>query len=190
VKPLSISMNDLFDAPSEAQCYTGRLERKLMDCDTTVVAYRENVVPVVDMVFTTMLGLKVELYPMPWVRPPDMVTSTVYFAGAWQGAVLLECTRAQARTFAQLLMSIGPPATIDEDVRDTLGELANMLAGNLKSVLPSGVVLSMPSVIEGSDYSLQICGKRSIERVLFWSIEDIFGVTLVDMSDTPGRERS
>jgi len=43
----------------------------------------------------------------------------------------------------------------DEDVRDALGELANMLAGNLKSVLPSGVVLSMPSVIEGSDYSLR-----------------------------------
>jgi len=34
-----------------------------MDCDTTVIAYRENVVPVVDMVFTTMLGLKVEMLP-------------------------------------------------------------------------------------------------------------------------------
>jgi len=60
-------------------------------------------------------------------------------------------------------------------VRDALGELANMLAGNLKSVLPSGVVLSMPSVIEGSDYSLRICGKRLIERCrsgaprIFWS---------------------
>jgi chemotaxis protein CheX len=161
-----------------------------MGCDTAVLAYRANIVPVVDMVFSTMLGLKAELYPMPWSRPPDMVTATVYFAGAWQGAVLLECTRGQARTFARLLMSIQPSIMTDEDVRDTLGELANMLAGNLKSVLPSGVVLSMPSVIEGSDYSLQICGKRSIERVLFWSIEDIFGVTLVDMSDTPGRERS
>jgi chemotaxis protein CheX len=79
---------------------------------------------------------------------------------------------------------------IDEDVRDSLGELANMLAGNLKSVLPSGVVLSMPSVIEGSDYSLQICGKRSIERVPFWSTEDIFGVTLVEIFDTSDRERS
>lgn len=161
-----------------------------MGCDAAVVAYRENVVPVVDMVFSTMLGLKVEPYPMPWVRPTDMVTAAVYFAGAWRGAVLLECTRRQARTFAQLLMSIGPSAMIDEDVRDALGELANMLAGNLKSVLPSGVVLSMPSVIEGSDYSLQICGKRSIERVPFWSIEDIFGVTLVEIFDTSDRERS
>ena len=161
-----------------------------MDCDTTVIAYRENVVPVVDMVFSTMLGLKVEPYPMPWARPTDMVTAAVYFAGVWQGAVLLECTRHQARTFAQLLMSIGPSTLTGDDVRDALGELANMLAGNLKSVLPAGVALSMPSVIEGSDYSLQICGKRSIERVPFWSTEDIFGVTLVDMFDTPGRGRS
>jgi CheY-specific phosphatase CheX len=161
-----------------------------MGCDTAVVAYRANVVPIVDMVFTTMLGLKVELYPMPWARPSDMVTAAVYFAGAWRGAVLLECTRRQARKFARLLMSIGPSAMIDEDVRDSLGELANMLAGNLKSVLPSGVVLSMPSVIEGSDYSLQICGKRSIERVPFWSTEDIFGVTLVEIFDTSDRERS
>jgi CheY-specific phosphatase CheX len=154
-----------------------------MPCDA-VVAYRANAVQVVDMVFRTMLGLKVEPYPMHWVRPPDMVTAAVYFAGSWRGAVLLECTHAQARHFAQLLMSIGPPETVDEDVRDALGELANMLAGNLKSVLPGGVVLSMPSVIEGSDYSLQICGNRSVERVPFWSSEGIFGVTLIELLPT------
>jgi CheY-specific phosphatase CheX len=161
-----------------------------MPCDAAVVAYRANVVQVVDMVFRTMLGLKAEPYPMPWVRPPDMVTAAVYFAGAWRGAVLLECTRCQALTFAQLLMSIGPPATVDEDVHDALGELANMLAGNLKSVLPGGVVLSMPSVIEGSDYSIRICGNRSIERVPFWTVEDVFGVTLVEILEPSDRERS
>jgi CheY-specific phosphatase CheX len=160
-----------------------------MPCDTAVVAYRANVVQVVEMVFSTMLGLKAEPYPMPWVRPPDMVTAAVYFAGAWRDAVLLECTRCQARTFAQFLMSISPPATVDDDVRDALGELANMLAGNLKSVLPGGVALSMPSVIEGSDYSLQICGNRSIERVPFWSAEDIFGVTLVEILGVTDREK-
>jgi chemotaxis protein CheX len=161
-----------------------------MSCDAAVAAYRANVVQVVDTVFKTMLGLKTEPYPMNWVRPPDMVTAAVYFAGSWRGAVLLECTRCQALTFAQLLMSIGPPATVDDDVRDALGELANMLAGNLKSVLPPGVVLSMPSVIEGSDYTLQICGNRSIERVPFWSMEDIFGVTLVEILETTNRAGS
>jgi CheY-specific phosphatase CheX len=161
-----------------------------MPSDPAIDAYRANVVQVVDTVFKTMLGLKVEPYPMDWVRPPDMVTAAVYFAGSWQGAVLLECTRSQACTFAQLLMSIGPPTTVDDDVRDTLGELANMLAGNLKSVLPGGVVISMPSVIEGSDYSIQICGNRSIERVPFWSMDDVFGVTLVEILEATGREKT
>lgn len=159
-----------------------------MQCNTAVTAYRENAVQVVDMVFRTMLGLKAEPYPMPWVRPADMVTAAVYFAGTWHGAVLLECTPLQARTFTYLLMSIEPPATVDDDVRDALGELANMLAGNLKSVLPPGGMLSMPSVIEGSDYSLRICGKGSIERIPFWSVDDIFGVTLVALPDVPGNE--
>jgi CheY-specific phosphatase CheX len=151
--------------------------------DTAVVAYRENVVQVVDTVFRTMLGISAEPSPIPWICRQDMVTAAVYFAGTWRGAVLLECTRAQASTFAQLFLSIAPPARLDEDVRDALGELANMLAGNLKSVLTKGVMLSMPSVIEGSDYALKICGNRWVERVPFWSMGDVFGVTLVRMAD-------
>ena len=160
-----------------------------MPFDAAVAAYRANVEQVVDMVFSTMLCLKVEPYPRPWLRPPDMVTAAVYFAGAWRGAVLLECTRFQACTFAQSLMSIPLPETLNEDVRDALGEVANMLAGNLKSVLPPGVELSMPSVIEGSDYSLQICGKGAIARVPFWSVENVFGVTLVELAGVLGNAR-
>lgn len=156
----------------------------------TAIAYRENVQQVVDMVFTTMLGLKVEPHPSAWIRPADMVTAAVYFAGVWHGAILLECTCRQARTFAQLLMSIEMPKAVNDDVRDTLGELANMLAGNLKSVLPRGVVLSMPSLIEGSDYSLQICGKRTIDRMQFSCAEGVIGVTLVEILDQGSRMRS
>ena len=157
-----------------------------MDSDATIVAYRENVVQVVGMVFQTMLGLEIGPYAGPRSGHPNMVTAAVYFAGEWYGAILLECTRKQACDFARLLMSIEPPETVNDDVRDALGELANMLAGNLKSVLPPGVVLSMPSVIEGSDYSLQICGRRAIERVPFTSAQGIFGVTLVETSGKAG----
>jgi hypothetical protein len=48
----------------------------------------------------------------------------------------------------------------------------------------------MPSVIEGSDYSLQMCGNRLIERMPFWSMEDVFGVTLVEILEPAGREKS
>jgi len=154
-----------------------------MQADATLVAYRENVVPVANLVFETMLRLEIKPYLMPWTRPQDMISAAVYFAGAWYGAILLECSPLQARRFAQYLMSLDEPEAVNDDVRDALGELANMLAGNLKSVLPHGVVLSMPSVVEGSDYVLQMCGKRTVERIPFWSRDGIFAVTLVETFD-------
>ena len=70
---------------------------------------------------------------------------------------------------------------LDGDVRDVMGELANMVAGNLKSLLPRGVDLSMPSVIEGSDYSLHICGVGAVERMSFSSAPGDFRITLLEM---------
>jgi len=66
-------------------------------------------------------------------------------------------------------------------VRDTMGELANMLAGNLKSVLPHGIGLSMPSVVEGTDYSLRICGGNLIDRMAFSGEMGVIWVTLIEV---------
>jgi len=49
-------------------------------------------------------------------------------------------------------MPMASPVSI-ADVHDGLGEIANMIAGNLKPLLPPGVTLSMPSVIAGADHS-------------------------------------
>jgi chemotaxis protein CheX len=78
-------------------------------------------------------------------------------------------------------MGIGLPAAIDDDVRDVMGELANMVAGNLKSLLPKGVDLSMPSVVVGSDYSLHVCGVNAMERMTFSSGAGDFRVTLIEI---------
>jgi hypothetical protein len=87
-------------------------------------------------------------------------------------------------------MPVEPGATIPEDdVRDSLGEIASMLAGSLKSVLPPGVGLSMPSVVEGADYSLRICGGNLAERAAFLSDAGLFWVTMIELVETArGRE--
>jgi len=49
--------------------------------------------------------------------------------------------------------------TIDETVRDAVGELNNMIAGGLKRKLCASEDLfriSLPSVIEGSEYSMHV----------------------------------
>ena len=48
----------------------------------------------------------------------------------------------------------------DDEMMDTLGELTNMAAGNINTLLPSGCTISLPSVAEGIDYKLTIPGGK------------------------------
>ena len=113
---------------------------------------------IVDDVFGAMLNMKVEPATAAWSADLDLVTAIVHFTGTWKGAILLECTPEQAFHMTSRFMPVPRPTFMNADVRDALGELANMLAGNLKSVLTPGESLSMPSVVAGTDYTLSICG--------------------------------
>jgi chemotaxis protein CheX len=148
---------------------------------TPVEAYRPEETQIIGDVFRTMLNLTVERATGGWHNKAQPVTGAVYYAGSWNGALLVECTQEQSFQFTHRLMSIAPPTTVNDDVRDALGELANMVAGNLKAVLPPGVAISMPSVVEGTDYSLRICGGNDVSRMTFASELGKFRITLVEM---------
>lgn len=128
-----------------------------------------------------MLGIEVLPGEQPWLPRSGDITAAIFFAGSWMGAALVECTEHQARIWTGRLLSIPEPSDISDDVRDAMGEIVNMIGGNLKSVLPGGVGLSMPSVVEGKQYSLQVCGSNMIARQCFASSDGLFGITLVEM---------
>jgi chemotaxis protein CheX len=146
-----------------------------------VDAYESEMSQIVGDVFQTMLRIDVAPAPQPWTARAGDITAAIFFAGTWMGAAVMECTEQQARKWTGLLLSIPEPPIINDDVRDAMGELVNMIGGNLKSVLPPGVGLSMPSVVEGKQYSLQICGSNLIDRQCFQSDEGSFGITLVEV---------
>lgn len=134
---------------------------------------------IVQSVFETMLGLAAEPCAAGWSPSADRLTAVVQLAGEWNGAVLLECSRGQACRFAARFLSNEPPGSVDDLVRDVLGELANMIGGNLKCALMRGVRLSMPSVVDGNDYSLHVCGAHLHERLAFRCAEGLFWVMLL-----------
>jgi chemotaxis protein CheX len=68
---------------------------------------------------------------------------------------------------------------VDDDVRDVPGELANMIGGNMKSILGQGIQLSMPSVVDGGDYSVRVCGVAVRRQLAFESTEGFFWVTVL-----------
>jgi chemotaxis protein CheX len=134
---------------------------------------------IVESVFATMLGLEAAGCGTPWFPGADRLTSAVHLAGDWNGAVLLECDRRQACRFAGRFLSTDPSDTVDDVVRDVLGELANMIGGNLKCVLSQGIRLSMPSVMDGSDYSLRVCGVEVQQRLAFQCDDGLFWITVL-----------
>lgn len=134
---------------------------------------------IVQSVFETMMSLDASPCDAPWSRAGDRMTSLVYLTGDWNGAVMLECTPQQACQFAGRILCMDPPETADDDVRDVLGELANMVGGNMKSGMSTGVRLSMPSVMNGRDYDVRVCGSEVQERLAFQCEDGNFWVTVL-----------
>jgi chemotaxis protein CheX len=145
----------------------------------------EMVAQTVEAVFLAMMNLEVTPGETPWAPSNAQLTSAVHLSGVWNGALLLECDRDQACQFAGRFLSMDPPEVVTDDVRDVLGELANMIGGNIKSAVAAGLSLSMPSVTDGSDYGLRVCGSEIQDRLAFDCDDGPFWVTLLAM--TPGK---
>jgi len=152
----------------------------MLAAESAVEIPAAEVAQIVESVFSTMLGLAVAADGASWMPGEDRLTAAVHMAGDWNGAVLLECTRRQACRIAGRFLSMETPAAVDDVVRDVLGELANMIGGNMKCVLIPGIRLSMPCVVDGSDYGVRICGATMRERLGFDCDDGTFWITVLD----------
>jgi chemotaxis protein CheX len=152
-------------------------ERRFMSTEATAEVQQSELAQIVESVFETMMSLEVTPDETPWLADASRMTSAVHLTGDWNGTVVFECDRRQACKFAGRFLSMDPPAAVDDDVRDVLGELANMIGGNVKGALEGDIRLSMPSVVDGGDYSVRICGAVIQERLALQCDQGVFWVT-------------
>jgi hypothetical protein len=97
--------------------------------------------------WTALVGPDEFLVPLPGELPDDAVSSWVEVVGPWTGSVVLTCGRSTAEQLARCLLAEHAPPVLDaDDVQDALGELANVVGGNVKAVLPGPSVLGLPEV--------------------------------------------
>lgn len=147
-------------------------------------AYRQPAIRAVQEIFRTMI--ETETWPLegaPSNIAEHPIVGAVYLAGGWRGALLIESSAEQAFIWTSKFMSVDLPSSLNDDVRDTIGEFINMIAGNLKSLLPAETVLSIPSVVEGRQFTLRIIGDHEKIEVDFTSPEGPFSVTLVQLTE-------
>jgi hypothetical protein len=97
--------------------------------------------------WSALIGDDEFLLPLPGGIPDDAVSSWVEVVGPWTGAVVLTCSRSTAGELARcLLAEHAPPVLDEEEIADALGELANVVGGNVKALLPGPSVLGLPEV--------------------------------------------
>ena len=80
-------------------------------------------------------------------RQPSEVHSTVSITGSWHGHLVYASSRQAARRAAAAFLALEVDEVAQEDVSDVLGELANIVGGNVKAMLPAGCFLSLPTVV-------------------------------------------
>jgi hypothetical protein len=107
----------------------------------------ETVQSIADEVWPSLVGDGEAFVPVPVPPPAEVVSAWVDIHGPWTGSVVLTCAPATATALTESVLMMRPPSTVDdEDVADALGELANVLGGNIKSVLPGASTLGLPQV--------------------------------------------
>jgi len=113
-------------------------------------------------VFGTMLGVRCEEENDAAVglrsSSEESVAAVVGFAGTLSGACVLQCDSLTAQRMAACMTGM-EFESVDEIVKDGIGEICNMLAGAWKSRIPglsTHCNLSIPAVITGRDYGVHV----------------------------------
>jgi chemotaxis protein CheX len=93
------------------------------------------------------------------------VVSLVGIGGPWAGIGTLYCGTDLALNLTGTML-MEPQTVVSDDVLDAMAELANMIVGNVKTVLEEelgALVLSIPTVIYGRNYkALNGMGKARV----------------------------
>lgn len=117
-----------------------------------------------DGICQSVIGTHAEPQPNPNQIPVEDITfsACVQFVGKWEGAVIVQCGYPVARLFTSKMFMQEPDTVTIEQVRDVMQEVANMLAGNIKPLLPDTCKLSLPTIVDGREVTFTIPNTRPI----------------------------
>jgi chemotaxis protein CheX len=130
---------------------------------------RESIAGIVTTVFQTVLSLDAEVEGTPGlIRRGDDWTGYIQITGDWQGVLTLRCPRDLALEVAAIMFARDRDDVSPRLVRDALGELLNMVAGNIKALVPGQEHrAATPTVVEGEATGPSIAASEFVGEVGF-----------------------
>lgn len=146
----------------------------------------DDVAQIVQEVFSSMLALKVE--PIDIAIDLDSadsaVAGSVGVSGATDCLISMEMQEQAARSVAAAMFGLEASEVSDDDIADAVGELTNMVGGNIKSLLPEPSTLSLPVVAHGRIPTLKVVGGKILLNQTFLSGEEPVFVTVWNRPQT------
>ena len=138
----------------------------------TYIPSAEDLEVITREVWTSFLdGDPAGLVPANIPAPGEGVTGCVHLSGAYTGSITVQCSAPAARDAAAALFAMQPADVTAAEVVDAIGEIANMVGGNVKSMLPGPSNLSLPAVVHGQ---LAVAGAQIVREVqLAWRDEPL-----------------
>lgn len=144
---------------------------------------REKIIESTQEIFTTMVMMEItalEENADPVDKLKEGITGLIGLAGAAKGIIAIHLPNKVAFAITSSFLSMDVNE-INEDVEDAIGEIANMLGGDVKTALSENgrnIDISLPSTISGSDYEFQTA--KNAERTIIKFRSDS-GDFLVDL---------
>lgn len=120
-------------------------------------------------IWSSVFGLDLDSGCIAGLDTGDIIAGGIHLSGAWEGALFVECTPNLARKLASAMFGMDDAEITDSEVRDAIGEIANMAGGNFKALLPQPCQLSLPIVVEGHDFHVHIMGSEQLCSIDFVS---------------------
>jgi flagellar motor switch protein FliN len=140
------------------------------------------------------------------LEPADSVTSeslegvrnvgSVSFAGDVTGMVSIHVSQTFAREMAAEMLDMEVDEIEgDDEIRDMLGEVGNIVGGNLKSSFTDAgltCVLSTPSFTSGTDFKIEALNMEKYERLAFRCNQNIIfvemGIKICELSQVAAQK--
>lgn len=134
-------------------------------------------------IFSTMIMMEIEVAEKAsndGAALEDSISGIIGLAGLRKGVLAIHLPSVVARAITSNFLGM-EVTEINEDVEDAVGELANMLGGNVKTILSErgkDIELSMPSTITGKSYDFQTTKDAERHVISFVSEAGNFSVEL------------
>jgi chemotaxis protein CheX len=129
----------------------------------------QEILEITEMTWQAMLGLEIQACALPPTidLAEEFWTGNVEISGAWNGLVVLHGSWQLANAAACVIFGNGRSEVTAQDRSDAMYELTNVIAGNIKSLLPGPCQLALPRVMLTTLKSWDVPHAECVSELVF-----------------------